>query len=87
MPLAGARGAAGAGCTGGATSAGGATYYWLTFSSKRGGGVPQLYVSPVVVSGTNVTTYPALYLWNQPAAESNHTPAWDKFDIIGFQPR
>lgn len=69
------------------TSVAGSDYYWLTFSSKRGGGVPQLYVSPVVVSGTNVTTYPALYLWNQPATESNHTPAWDTFDIIGFQSR
>ena len=23
----------------------------------------------------------ALYLWNQPATENNHTPAWDNFDI------
>jgi hypothetical protein len=58
------------------------TYYWLTFSSKREDGqTPQLYVAPVVVDGTEMKTYPALYLWNQPADESNHTPAWDHFDI------
>jgi hypothetical protein len=28
-----------------------------------------------------VTTYPAIYVWNQPATESNHTPAWDAFQI------
>ena len=28
-----------------------------------------------------VTTTPALYLWNQPQAENNHTPAWDTFSI------
>jgi hypothetical protein len=62
----------------------GKTYYWLTFSSTRSeGGKPQLYVTPLVVddaSGTP-TTYPAIYLWNQPAEENNHTPAWDIFDI------
>jgi hypothetical protein len=64
--------------------AGGKTYYWLTFSSTREDGeVPQLYVTPLVVddAGGNVTTYPAIYLWNQPAKENNHTPAWDIFDI------
>ena len=24
----------------------------------------------------------AIYLWNQPAAENNHTPAWDDFGIV-----
>ena len=24
-------------------------------------------------------SYPALYLWNQPADESNHTPSWDNY--------
>jgi 23S rRNA G2069 N7-methylase RlmK/C1962 C5-methylase RlmI len=24
---------------------------------------------------------PALYLWNQPAAQSNHTPSWDDYVI------
>jgi hypothetical protein len=66
-----------------AETSGGRTYYFLTFSSKRAPEtVPQLYVTPVVTDeiGT-VTTYPAIYLWNQPAAEHNHTPAWDAFDI------
>jgi hypothetical protein len=64
------------------TVVGAKTYYWLTFSSKRGNGVtPQLYVTPVVVEGGTITTYPALYLYNQPANEGNHTPAWDNFDI------
>jgi hypothetical protein len=62
---------------------GGKSYYWLTFSSRRGAGaLPQLYVTAVVVDEVAVTTYPAIYLWNQPAAESNHTPAWDAFDIV-----
>ena len=38
-------------------------------------------MTAVVVEGGNITTYPALYLWNQPAAEANHTPAWDVFAI------
>jgi len=28
-----------------------------------------------------VKTYPALFLWNQPAEQGNHTPAWDNFVI------
>lgn len=57
-------------------------YYWLTFSSTRSAaGNPQLYIAPVVVDDSGVHTYPALYLWNQPAAENNHTPAWDNFAI------
>jgi hypothetical protein len=65
-----------------ATVTGGQTYYWLTFSSTRGGGEPQLYVTPVVVDDAgDVVTFPALYLWNQPATEGNHTPAWDSFRI------
>ncbi len=63
------------------SSSGTKRYYWLTFSSTRLGGKPQLFVSPVVVEGGAMTTYPALYLWNQPAAEANHTPAWDVFQI------
>jgi WD40-like Beta Propeller Repeat len=58
------------------------TFYWLAFSSTRGdGGNPQVYVAPIVIDGGVVKTYPALYLWNQPAAENNHTPAWDNFQI------
>ncbi len=61
----------------------GRSFYWIVFSSTRDeNGNPQLYVSPVVVDGKGkVTTYPALYLWNQPADENNHTPAWDVFKI------
>lgn len=64
-----------------AVQVGDSTYYWLTFSSKRGGGVPQLYMTAMVVKGGQITTYPALYLWNQPSDEANHTPAWDVFKI------
>ena len=64
-------------------SAGGKDYYFLVFSSTRNAatGGPQLYVAPFVVSGGTVKTYAALYLWNQPEAEHNHTPAWDVFQI------
>jgi WD40 repeat protein len=61
----------------------GKTYYWLTFSSKRTTSYkPQLYVAAITVENGVVTTYPALYLWNQPENESNHTPAWDDFEIV-----
>jgi hypothetical protein len=67
----------------GVSEANGKSYYWLTFSSTRGPtSKPQLYVTAVVDDGVTQTTFPALYLWNQPANESNHTPAWDNFDII-----
>ncbi len=60
-----------------ALSAGGNTYYWLVFSSTRSG-VPQLYITSIVrgADGT-LTTHGAAHLWNQPAAEANHTPSWD----------
>jgi hypothetical protein len=61
--------------------ANGKTYYWITFSSQRTG-VPQLYVTALVVDAAGkLSTYPALYLWNQPPAEGNHTPAWDHLQI------
>ena len=64
------------------TTVGTKRYYWLTFSSTRGAASnPQLYVTPVVDDGTQFITYPALYLWNQPYTENNHTPAWDNFVI------
>jgi hypothetical protein len=64
------------------TEVGGRRFYWLTFSSTRGAaGNPQLYVTPVVEENGALRSYPALYLWNQPATENNHTPAWDDFDI------
>jgi hypothetical protein len=64
------------------STVGNRTFYWLTFSSKRAdGSTPQLYVTPIVVDSGVLKTYPALYLWNQPADQGNHTPAWDHFDI------
>ena len=60
----------------------GRTYYWLIFSSTRGPlQNPQLYITGVVVSGGSIETHGALYLWNQPETENNHTPAWDFFQI------
>lgn len=57
-------------------------YYWLVFSSRRGPkGNPQLYLSAVVDEGGTLSTYGSLYFWNQPEDESNHTPAWDVFQI------
>ena len=42
----------------------------------------QLYVTALVADGSGkLTTYPALYLWNQPATDGNHTPSWDDFSI------
>jgi hypothetical protein len=66
-----------------AATANGKTYYWLTFSSKRtGSGNAQLYITGVVVDANGqVTTTPALYLWNQPSSDGNHTPSWDDFAI------
>jgi len=65
-------------------STGGTRYYWLTFSSRRSPSrTPQLYITSVTVDEIgSIKTYPAIYLWNQPEDESNHTPAWDNFDII-----
>ena len=60
--------------------ANGKSYYWLTFSSQRTG-APQLFVTAVVVEGGTISTFPALYLWNQPTGEGNHTPSWDNFQI------
>ena len=66
----------------------GKSYYWLVFSSTRSassysdGATRQLYMAPVVVDEAgNVAQYKAVYLWNQPPEESNHTPAWDVFAI------
>jgi hypothetical protein len=60
----------------------GRTYYWLTFSSKRTGRA-QLYVTALVTNGElgTLETYPALYLWNQPSDQGNHTPSWDNYII------
>jgi hypothetical protein len=83
----------------------GKTYYWLVFSSTRegipfldnatnfkstpDGPTSQLYITAVVVEGTQITTYPALYIWNQATVsatrggspQSNHTPIWEVVDI------
>jgi hypothetical protein len=66
-----------------AVTAGGKTYYWLTFSSKRAGTAnAQLYITAVVIDEVGqVGTFPALYLWNQPSTDGNHTPSWDDFAI------
>lgn len=65
----------------GAQDSGGRRFYWLTFSSTRGGGQRQLYIAPIVDNGTTLTTYPALYPPAQVAGDDNHTPAWDNFSI------
>lgn len=60
------------------------SYYWLIFSSYRYDISPprgQLYMTAVVTTETGIETYPAVYLWNQDLETSNHTPAWDAFDI------
>lgn len=42
----------------------------------------QMYLAAIVVSPTGtVTSYPAVYIWNQTPASSNLTPAWDEFKI------
>jgi hypothetical protein len=69
-----------------ASTVGGRTYYWLIFSSKRELGIPQLYMTGVVEEGGQLTTHGAVYLWNQPPAENNHTPAWDVFEIPPVPP-
>ncbi len=66
------------------------TYYWMVFSSTRadippgtsstGRTIPisQLYLAPVVVDAAahTITSYPAIYLWNQPTNTVNTTPSW-----------
>jgi hypothetical protein len=66
-----------------AYQANGSTYYWLVFSSKRAGtGAAQLYITSLVqASDGTLKTHGAIYLWNQPSTESNHTPAWDAFKV------
>jgi hypothetical protein len=72
-----------------AEPSGGKTYYFLVFSSTRdpnANGGPQLYATPIVVDASGaITSYAALYFWNQPETEHNHTPAWDTFQIPPIQ--
>jgi len=64
-----------------ASAANGTRYYWVTFSSIQNGR-PQLFVAPMTVkAGAVDVSYPALYLWNQPATDDNHTPSWDNYQI------
>jgi hypothetical protein len=70
-----------------ALSANGSTYYWLVFSSTRSdGAIPQLYITSIVETGGKVETHGSIYLWNQPATEHNHTPAWDTFKVPKVPP-
>jgi hypothetical protein len=83
----------------------GNTYYWLVLSSTRenipfkaanlqngvAGPTSQLYITGVTVDASGkITSYPALYLWNQPSTnslhmpgnpQSNHTPIWETVEI------
>lgn len=43
--------------------------------------VSQLYMAPVLVDEFGITSYPAIYLWNQPSDRLNTTPAWEAFMI------
>jgi hypothetical protein len=84
-----------------ALAANGSTFYWLVFSSTRaeaeplvtyasGGNQtpagPQLFVTSIVQTGSKIETHGALYLWNQPPTENNHTPAWDTFQVPVIPP-
>ena len=80
-----------------APAIGGRTYYWLVFSTNHYGLPPvtntftattytvvvsQLYLTAIVVDELGVvSTYPAVYLWNQPQNRVNDTPAWENFHI------
>jgi hypothetical protein len=86
----------------------GNTYYWIVFSSARqylpfnnsnfkmgssDGPTSQLYITAISVDGSGkITSYPALYIWNQPTTsladapvpgqpQSNHTPVWETITI------
>jgi hypothetical protein len=57
------------------------------FSSTRSdAGNPQLYITSIVESGGKISTHGSIYLWNQPATENNHTPAWDTFKVPKVPP-
>ncbi len=72
----------------------GATYYWLTFSSTRrdttspaASKKQQLFMSGVKVDKSgNLTTYPAVFLWNQDESLNNMIPAWANFAISHAPP-
>jgi hypothetical protein len=58
----------------------GKRYYFLAFSSTRADlKQNQFYATALVVGERGqITSYPALYFWNQPAGESNHQPVWSE---------
>jgi hypothetical protein len=77
-------------------SANNKTYYWMIFSSNRYNPssmtvtnsnttstvwVSQLYITAIVKTEVGYSTYPAIYLYNQPANRLNTTPAWQDFNI------
>ncbi len=70
-------------------TSGSRTFYWVIFSSWRegktyptGGPIAQLYLTAVTTDEIlTVANYPAIHIWNQPDNQSNHTPAWDIFQI------
>jgi hypothetical protein len=41
----------------------------------------RLFMAAFSVEGGKVTTYPAIYLWNQAETSNNLTPAWDEFRL------
>jgi hypothetical protein len=41
----------------------------------------RLFMAAFTVEAGKVTTYPAVYLWNQDETSNNLTPAWDEFKI------
>jgi hypothetical protein len=49
--------------------------------SLEGFGIGDESAAIVVDEVGQMTTYPALYLWNQPSTDGNHTPSWDDFVI------
>ena len=61
----------------------GRNFYWIVFSSTRAQlGHPQLYMAGIEIDNGSIKKQgAAIYMWNQPEAESNHTPAWDTFGI------
>jgi hypothetical protein len=46
-------------------------------------GRAQLFVAGIAVDPSSgaITTFPAIYMWNQDAALNNLIPAWDSFPI------
>ncbi|MFZ5895312.1 MAG: hypothetical protein ACOY0T_29920 [Myxococcota bacterium] len=46
----------------------------------------RLFMAAFTVENGKVTTYPAVYLWNQAETSNNLTPAWDAFKIPEVPP-